>query len=239
MATHGKLAFDFQRPFGPLQDDDTCTVGLKSVRFDGKADGYWYGMQMTQLIPHGVMKDYVLSLKITGLVPDHGFNAVAVVMQSFQTESISDNDMFVLDESGDKKEHDLWITSQETCLWENTLLTLIISPNHDKVDAYVEQILDDAGHEKEEVDSDSKKRKLTNVKEDCAVPYVHDSDKHLWTDLGDGLRTRSFKAKFMDSAPNIGIRMSGYLGNKVEIRAASQRVIEASKLDKAFLVVYS
>jgi len=71
--------------------------------------------------------------------------------------------------------HDLWIYSQFTCPWKDTLLTLIVSPNDSKVDAYVEQLLDGASSTADDgVDDDSskKRKRATDGKDDKAMPYL-------------------------------------------------------------------
>ena len=123
--------------------------------------------------------------------------------------------------------HNLWISSQFTCPWENTLLTLKVSPSASRVYAYVEQIVDAQPHEDQPTDgADSKKRTRDDSAKynkpmpylPKAMPYLPKGDKEEWTDLGDGLKHRSFDGAFMkDKLPNIGVRMCGCLGNRVEI----------------------
>lgn len=72
-----------------------------------------------------------------------------------------------------------------------------------------------------------------------AMPYMPRKEKELWTDLGDGLKHRSFDAGFMErKMPNIGLKLCGSIGNKAEIVAASERAVAASKHDAASLVLY-
>ena len=239
---HWTLAFDRSRPFGPLKDNGTCTVGLKTVSFDARAStGYTHGMQLIPLAPQPKLH-HVFSLKVTGLQQEYGWNAVAVVMDKHDGNPVSDN-MFTSEKQARPAPHDLWIYSQFTCPWAKTLLTLMVSPNNAAVEVWVEQILetrqeavgDDEG-------SSSKKRKTSDaeVRNDKAMPYLPAKDTDMWTDLGDGLKHRSFDGGFMQKKmPNIGVLMCGALGNRVEISPASPRVLKATKLDHASLVVYS
>lgn len=240
MAAQWELAFDRSRPFGPLKDNDTCTVGIKTVSFDARAStGYTHGMQLIPLAPQPKLH-HVFSLKVTGLQQEYGWNAVAIVMDKHDGNPVSNN-MFTSEKQARSAPHDLWIYSQFTCPWANTLITLVVSPDNAKVDAYVEQILetrqeavgDDEG-------SSSKKRKTdAGVHNDKAMPYLPVKDTYKWTDLGDGLKYRSFNGGFMQKKmPNIGVLMCGALGNRVEISPVSPRVLKATKLDHASLVVY-
>ena len=232
------LIFDRSRPFGPLEDDETCTVGRKAVSFDARrSTGYTHGMQLIKLAPQPTL-NHVFSLKITGLKQEYGLNAVAVVMDKFDGNSPND-DMF---KQGATRaaSHDLWIYSQFTCPWKDTLLTLIVSPNDSKVDAYVEQLLDDASDDGVDDGSMQKRKRATDGKDDKAMPYVPKDDAHLWSDLGDGLKRRSFEAGFMNKKlPNIGVLLCGSLGNRAEIAPASPRVIETCELAKPSLVLYA
>lgn len=241
MATRWELAFDRSRPFGPLKDNETCTAGIKTVSFDAKTStGYTHGMQMIPLAPQPKLH-HVFSLKVTGLQQEYGWNSVAVVMDKHDGNPTSDN-MFTSEKLARPKPHDLWIYSQFTCPWANTLLTVMVSPNNDAVDVWVEQILETR---REAVDaeegSSSKKRKTAEpeARNDEAMPYLPDRDVAKWTDLGDGLKHRSFAGGFMQKKmPNIGVLMSGALGNRVEISPVSPRVQNAIKLDPTSLVVY-
>jgi hypothetical protein len=237
-----ELVFDRSRPFGPLEDDETCTVGRKAVSFDAKAAlGYTHGVQLSPLSPKPTL-NHVFSLKITGLKQEYGWNAVAVVMNKFDGNRPSD-DMFTVERGRRPAPHDLWIYSQFTCPWKDTLLTLIVSPNDSKVDAYVEQLLDGASSTADDGvhdDSSKKRKRATDGKDDTAMPYLPKDEAHLWTDLGDGLKRRSFEAGFMNKKlPNIGVLLCGCLGNRAEIAPASPRVVEACEIAKPLLVLYA
>ena len=219
------LVFDCSRPYGPLTGDDTCSVGLKWVSFDAKSStGYRHGMQLSPLagLPD---KKHVLSLQLTGLKHEYGWNAVAVVMNQ---DGGGADAMF----GHEPLPHGLWVYSQFTCPWSDTLLTLVVDPTGSRVDAYVEQVGDDrtvAGT------TGAKKRPR-----DDDMPYMPEDEKRAWSDLGEGLKTRTFDADWMCKAlPHIGVCFSGNLGNRVEIVKTSQRVIEAIQSDPSSLVVYS
>ena len=205
------LEFDHRRPFGPLKDDESCTTSPKKVSFDAKhSTGYTHGMQLTRLAPRSDLH-HIFSLNITGLIPDHGFNAVAVVMDKFDGNYLSDN-MFTIEKNERPVPHDLYIYSQFTCPWKNTLLTLVVSPDKSTVDVYVEKCT-----------SASKKRN----RDEEAMPYVF-NDKHIWTDVGNGLKHRKFVTDFMQNKmPNIGVLLCGFLNNAVEIVSVSPRAIRA------------
>lgn len=207
------LEFDARRPIGPLNGDETCTFGPKKVSFNAMSStGYTHGMQLKRLQPRTDLH-HVFSLKITGLVADYGWNAVAVVMNKYDGNPDTD-DMF---KAAYAMPHDLWIYSQFTCPWENTLLTLMVSPTNAEIEAYVEMADDPTAKE-------SKKR---SREDDEAMPYLLPNDKHLWTDCSNGMKHRSFKGTFMDGKlPNIGVKISGDLGNAVEIVPASSRVVD-------------
>ena len=231
MAAVLPLTFDSSRPIGPLEEDETCTFGPKTVRFDAKkSTGYTHGMQLTAL-GNEPEKHHVFSLKLTGLKQEYGFNAVAVVMDKFDGLR-SQDDMF-RKERGAAHNHGLWICSQFTCPWPNTLMTLVVSPGDSNVDVFVEPT-QDAG-----VSDSSKKRKHEEHYGIDAMPYMPKDETDLWTDLGDGLKCRSFKADFMaGKMPNIGVKMCGSLGNRAEIVSPSQRAIASKKRDAASLVLY-
>jgi hypothetical protein len=243
MATLLPLAFDHSRPFGPLVGDETCTTGLKTVSFSAPwSRGYEFGMQLTRL-SNELSKHHVFSLKLTSLQQEYGWNAVAIVMNKF-TDNPSTDDMF----RSERPSYNLWIYSQFTCPWKDTLLTFVISPGESKVDVYVEQAFDvEARKERGGTDGNagsSKKRKHDEVgehdaKDDSAMPYMSRKDKHLWTDLGNGMKHRSFRADFMQHAmPNIGVRSCGCLGNCVEIVPASIKAVTAIQYPAASLVLY-
>ena len=61
--TFHPLEFDARRPIGPLNEDETCTYGLKKVSFSAKSStGYTHGMQLTCLQPRSDLH-HVFSLK--------------------------------------------------------------------------------------------------------------------------------------------------------------------------------
>lgn len=225
---HRSLCFDSSRTIGPLEEEDICTFGPKTVYFNSKKSlGYAYGIQLEELstnLQGHCVERHVFSLKITGLKQDHGWNAVAVVMDKFDDNPCC-NDMFRKDRSS-SEQHALWIRSQFTCPWEKTLLTIVVST---MIDVYVEQIVDTDEDEKERPDPKRQKR------DDSAMPYlVNKDDKHKWTDLGDGLKHCSFDGAFMEhKLPNIGIRMDGFLDNRVEIVQASKRVVNRVEMEVA------
>ena len=135
----------------------------------------------------------------------------------------SKNDMF---DSGKEDDHDLWIYSQFTCPWADTLLTLVVSPSESNVDVFVERCSTTWKRERESPDE---------------MPYLLPSEKGKWTSLEDDIKTRSYEASFMkDSVPNIGVRLAGCLGNEAEIVPASKRILDivSGKLGAKSLVVY-
>jgi len=214
MPTH-KLEFDASRPFGPLKNDETCTIGLKKASFDAKSStGYTHGIQLTRLEPRSDLH-HVFSLKITGLMADHGMNAVAIVMDRVDGCDYHNN-MFRKEKKSWPEPYCLWIYSQFTCPWENTLLTLVVSPSDSNVEAYVEQCTSDA--------DESMKR----TRDEDAMPFVATEDeRRRWTDIGNGIKHRSFEASFThNKIPNIGVLMSGGLDNAVEIVPASLRIVQ-------------
>lgn len=267
------LCFDPRRPIGPLKEGETCTFGPKTVTFDAAtSQGYTHGMQLEALAPYPY-KHHVFSLKITGLKQEYGWNAVEVLMDKFDGLASCD-DMFKKDRSS-LQAYGLSISSQFTCPWESTLLTLKVSPSASNIDAYVEQIVDaelrglcskylassddksadeaasDVSNKRkrdesaDEAASDKRKRddsgRCDSGKDDKAMPYLPQGDKEKWTDFGDGLKHRSFDGAFMNyKLPNIGVRMCGCIGNRVEIVPASQRVLDHLLCDMAesALVVY-
>lgn len=207
------LEFDARRPIGPLNDDETCTFGPKKVSFNAKSSaGYTHGMQLKRLQPRTDLH-HVFSLKMSGLKQEYGWNAVAVVMNKYDGNPDTD-DMFKVAYA---MPHDLWIYSQFTCPWENTLLTLVVSPTNAVIEAYVEMAADPTAKE-------SKKR---TREDDEAMPYLPKDDKDLWNDFSNGMKHRNFKGTFMDGKlPNIGVKLCGSIGNAVEIVPASSRVVD-------------
>ena len=120
MSPARSIVFDSNRPYGPLMKGDMLSCGPKWVRFDTTLSaGYTHGMQLAPLAGQPDKK-HVISLQLSNLKQEYGWNAVAVVMNRYR----SDNDIFFCD----APQHDLWIYSQFTCPWSNTLLTLVLDP---------------------------------------------------------------------------------------------------------------
>jgi hypothetical protein len=229
MATAHQLVFDHRRPFGPLEDNDTCTTGLKTLSFDSKAKaiGYTHGMQLSPLLKHRAEAPmvHVLSLKLTGMVQEYGFNAVSVVMQRYDG-GLDD----IFSPLCPARKYDLELISQFTCPWEHTRMTLAVDPDKSKVSLYVEQAIDDGkpGDKRRRDDPDP-----------TAMPYFNDPKEEaaLWTDHGEGIKSRHYTTTWMHfKSPNIGIRMSAGLGNRVEIVPVSAKaaaiIAAAVPLDK-------
>ena len=131
-------------------------------------------------------------------------------------------------------------TASFTCPWEDTLLTLVVSPSTSKVDAYVERCSAKKGQQDDErkgveydeswVEHKSKKRKFDESAAKAAMPYMPRDQKEAWTDFGDGLKHRSFEADFMQNkVPEIGVRLCGCLGNAVKIVSPSPHAIQVLK----------
>ena len=88
--TTAPLRFDFAQPFGPLDDDVVCHAASKELCFvtnnnkkrkhsDAPASFTHHAM-CTSLLPGPTATTHVWSLKITGLVADYGWNALALVL---------------------------------------------------------------------------------------------------------------------------------------------------------------
>lgn len=220
MSLARSIVFDSSRPYGPLAYDDVVSCNPKWVRFDTKSSaGYSHGMQLGPLAEFSDKK-HVISLQLSNMKQEYGWNAVAVVMNRCR----SDNNMFL----PDAPQHDLWIYSQFTCPWNNTVLTLVLHPAKSGVDVFVEEAGDEYADDSEEsVDGC-----------DDTMPFLLEEDKALWTYVGPELRTRSFEGEWMDGMPPVlGVRLC--LGNRVDIVPASQCVLQSLADDPADLVVYS
>lgn len=209
MATAHKLVYDHRRSFGSLDGNDTCTIGLKTVRFDTASAGYTHGMQLSPLMKHQEDKPmvHVLSLKITGMVQEYGFNSVSIVMDRYDGGL---DDMFD-PRRASTNHYDLELISQFTCPWEHTLATLAVDPAKNGVTLYVEQAV---------VDDKSGDKRRRDEPLPTAMPYFTNPKEEtpLWTDNGRGIKYRHYSTTWMQSkTPNIGIRMGGLLGNRVDI----------------------
>ena len=81
-------------------------------------------------------------------------------------------------------------------------------------------------HEQTSGADESRKR----TRDENAMPFVATEDeRRRWTDIGNGIKHRSFEAGFThNKIPNIGVLMSGGLDNAVDSRS-SPRVCASSK----------
>ena len=81
--TTANLSFDYSKPFGPLTSsygDVVCSAGAKSVGFTGKssAPGYTHFVALSPLNAEADV--HVWSLKLSGMIFDYGFNAIAIMI---------------------------------------------------------------------------------------------------------------------------------------------------------------
>lgn len=171
---------------------------------------------------------HVFSLKFTGLYQDHGMNAVKVVMDKFDGNDYH-NHMFRREKKGWPVPYNLEICSQFTCPWKHTLLTLVVSPSMSSIELYVEQAFE-SNEKSTKRKRDEEERPEEDFppveRDDTAMPYMPKGENKLWTDMGNGIKHRSFDGAFMaHKIPNVGVLMSGNLGNAVEIVPASLRII--------------
>eukprot|EP00966_Prymnesium_polylepis_P324526 7380564-Prymnesium_polylepis.1 len=112
--------FDYGLPFGPLSGTDgevVCSAGRKSVGFTGKARiiGYNYFVALSPLNPD--VKSHVWSLKMSGMVLEYGFNAIAIVV-------MHPDRRLVLDASHPE---DVKIDSQDFAPYSTTVVTCVLS----------------------------------------------------------------------------------------------------------------
>ena len=93
MTTRRNIHFDSSRPYGPLRDDDWCEHGNKWVQFHPKtSSGYELSMQLSALDWTEPDMKHVITLELTGMTQDYGYNAIAVVMNADDPKGT--NDMF-------------------------------------------------------------------------------------------------------------------------------------------------
>ena len=78
-----KLAFDFSRPFGPLEIHEECHMSLTRVSFNGGAAcGYTHGIFCRALEPKTADPTiHVVTFHLSGLVQEYGLNAVSIWMR--------------------------------------------------------------------------------------------------------------------------------------------------------------
>ena len=95
MAARRDIYFDSSRPYGPLGGDDWCEHGNKWVQFHSKtSSGYELGMQLSALDWTEPDMKHVITMELTGMKQDHGYNAIAVVMNADDPKGT--NDMFYI-----------------------------------------------------------------------------------------------------------------------------------------------
>ena len=93
MTTRRNIHFDSSRPYGPLNDDDWCEHGNKWVQFHSKtSSGYELGMQLSALDWTAPDMKHVITFELTGMEQDHGYNAIAIVINADDPNGT--NDMF-------------------------------------------------------------------------------------------------------------------------------------------------
>ena len=81
MPSRSEIYFDSSRSYGPLRGEDWCEHGNKWVQFHSKtSSGYELGMQLSTLDWTEPDKKHVITMELTGMKQDHGYNAIAVVM---------------------------------------------------------------------------------------------------------------------------------------------------------------
>eukprot|EP00966_Prymnesium_polylepis_P179437 4154281-Prymnesium_polylepis.1 len=134
---------------------------------------------------------HVITLELTGMEQDHGYNAIAIVINADDPNGT--NDMFhkSIAEQGAYK-HTLTLDSQFECAWPNTRFTLVIDPANAKVVTYIEPC-DECPGETWSHPLAPGKRKRAEAEEDYkpgldALPFsVKATTPTAWTDLGGGL----------------------------------------------------
>ena len=230
------IYFDSRRPHGPLCGDDWCEHGNKWVQFHSKfSSGYELGMQLSALNRSEQDNRHVITMELTGMKQDHGYNAIAVVMDAY--DHTGSNEMFREGSAEDFDKHTLTLYSQFECAWPNTRLTLVIDPSLAKVVTYIEPC--ECPGETCSHPLSLGKRKRYEAEEEHkpgldALPFlVRPSDQNAWTDLGDGLKVRSHDAEWLRTTgvPSVGVRMCGGYDNRVTIVAPSSRVLDALDAD--------
>ena len=248
MTTRCNIHFDSSRPYGPLNDDDWCEHGNKWVQFHSKtSSGYELGMQLSALNWTEPDVKHVITFELTGMEQDHGYNAIAIVINADNPNGT--NDMFHEQGAGKLFLHTLSLESQFECAWPDTRFSLVIDAANGKVVTYIEPC-DECPGETWSHPLAPGKRKRTEREEDYkpgpdALPFsVRPTTPAAWTDLGGGLKVRSHDAAWLKSTgvPNVGVRMSGAYDNRATIVGPSSRVLEAltsGASDGASLVVYS
>lgn len=202
-----ELIFDHNRPFGPLQDGDSCDVFAISKRLQfhsSKSTGYDYGMQLSGFLDDCSMK-HVFSIEMYHMVQKHGYNAIAVVFDK------NGGDMF--SEEDDDKNYDVWLKSQFICHWAATRVTIMLDPEGSKIWVYVEPIESD-------LPKGMNARVYQSIKDD------------EWTHVGEegDVRMNRYDVEWMTSTssmPSVGVVMSGGLGNQAKIVPVSPLVQDA------------
>ena len=238
MPSRSQIYFDSSRPYGPLSGDDWCEHGRKWVQFHSKTtSGYDLGMQLSALDWTQPDMKHVITMELTGMGQDHGYNAIAVVMNA--DDPGGTNDMFRPIEGPYK--HTLSLDSQFECAWPNTRFTLVIDPADGKVVTYIEPCDEclPLGKRKRDETEEEYKPGLD------ALPFsVNASKPTPWTDLGGGLKVRKHDAEWLRTTgvPNVGVRMCGGYDNRATIVAPSSRVLDALGADVGgldYVVIYA
>lgn len=194
------LSFDLSRPFGNLDDGDRikCTVSKKSISFSGASIiGYDCPVQLSKLDPDHTL--HVLSFEMSGMVIDHGLNAIALFL--IPEDAIVpdlDTDTLFLE------------TSQTFAPFECSYITIAIDMATQTLTMFAEAPSVDAG---------GKKRS----REDDAPLWYHPTDKTKYTEIGNMLWRKTYKVpELSDTTPRVGLTLCGGLSNVT-------RIIDASK----------
>ena len=158
------------------------------------------GMQLSTLDWAESDMKHVITLELTGMKQDYGYNAIAVVMDANDPEGA--NDMFCDSLAQGSYRHSLSLQSQFECAWPNTRFTLVIDPLNSKVVTYIEPC-DECPGETWSHPLPLGKRKRAEAEHEYkpgldALPYsVHANEPSAWTDLGEGLKMRGHDAAWL------------------------------------------
>ena len=186
------LSFDYSKPFGPLTSpygDVVCSAGAKSVEFTGKssAPGYTHFVALSPLNAEADV--HVWSLKLSGMFFDYGFNAIAIMIMH------PDRPIF-LDAI---HREDVKIDSQDISPYSSTTVTCVLAGSVLKL--YTTDGRPSGPHEWTEEQ----------------MYFLKDK---TWEEVRYGIFRKVYsldKLELDGVLPMIGLRMSCWLGNRVEI----------------------
>ena len=235
MTTRREIHFDSSRPYGPLRVDDWCEHGNKWVQFHSKcSSGYELGMQLSALDWTEPDMKHVITFELTGMEQDHGYNAIAIVINADDPNGT--NDMFHEQGAGKLFSHTLSLESQFECAWPDTRFSLVIDAANGKVVTYIEPCDECPGETWSHPLLPGKCKRAEEEEEDYkpgldALPFSIAPTP--WTDLGGGLKVRNHDAAWLTTTgvPNVGVRTCGGYDNRATIVAPSSRVLDALGAD--------